>query len=74
MIGRVSSHSSLWRNAFGTSPFSSSQPISPAPLPSTFSNEITGVIVSVRKAFYRINIWTRTSSPDPAHKARIENS
>lgn len=54
-------------------PSSSSQPISPAPLPSTFSNEITGVIVSVRKAFYRINIWTRTSSPDPAHKARIEN-
>jgi translation initiation factor 4E len=52
----------------------SSSSISPAPLlPSTFSNEITGVIVSVRKAFYRINIWTRTSSPDPAHKARIEN-
>lgn len=45
----------------------------PAPLPSTFSNEITGVIVSVRKAFYRINIWTRTSNPEPVHKARIEN-
>ncbi|GAA5988943.1 hypothetical protein JCM10908_006239 [Rhodotorula pacifica] len=45
----------------------------PSPLPSTFSNEITGVIVSVRKAFYRINIWTRTSNPDPVHKARIEN-
>jgi translation initiation factor 4E len=42
----------------------SSSSISPAPLPSTFSNEITGVIVSVRKAFYRINIWTRTSSPE----------
>ncbi|GAA5865335.1 hypothetical protein JCM8547_005058 [Rhodosporidiobolus lusitaniae] len=34
---------------------------SPAPLPSSFSNEITGVIVSARKAFYRINIWTRTA-------------
>ena len=54
-------------------PSSASASISPAPLPSTFSNEITGVIVSVRKAFYRINIWTRTSSPEPAHKARIEN-
>ncbi|KAK4049582.1 eukaryotic translation initiation factor 4E [Microbotryomycetes sp. JL201] len=39
--------------------------------PSSFSNEITGVIVSSRKAFYRINIWTRTSSPND--KQRIEN-
>ncbi|GAA6007012.1 hypothetical protein JCM11491_001477 [Sporobolomyces phaffii] len=43
----------------------------PVPLPSTFSNEITGVIVSARKAFYRINIWTRTSGPEA--RARIEN-
>lgn len=52
---------------------SSSSSAAPSPLPSTFSNEITGVIVSVRKAFYRINIWTRTSNPEPVHKARIEN-
>ncbi|BGP57540.1 hypothetical protein JCM8202_002260 [Rhodotorula sphaerocarpa] len=51
----------------------SSSSAAPSPLPSTFSNEITGVIVSVRKAFYRINIWTRTSNPEPVHKARIEN-
>ena len=39
--------------------------------PASFSNEITGVIVSSRKAFYRINIWTRTSAP--GDKERIEN-
>lgn len=33
-----------------------------SPLPSTFANEINGVIVSARKAFFRINIWTRSSS------------
>ncbi|BGP13488.1 eukaryotic translation initiation factor 4E [Rhodosporidiobolus nylandii] len=44
----------------------------PSPLPATFSNEITGVIVSARKAFFRINIWTRSSS-SPEVKARIEN-
>ncbi|GAA6058793.1 hypothetical protein JCM10212_001909 [Sporobolomyces blumeae] len=44
---------------------------SPAPLPAAFSNEITGVIVSARKAFYRINIWTRTSQA--GDKDRIEN-
>ncbi|KAK4047353.1 eukaryotic translation initiation factor 4E [Microbotryomycetes sp. JL221] len=38
---------------------------------SSFSNEITGVIVSSRKAFYRINIWTRTSSNQ--NKSKIEN-
>ncbi|GAA6056942.1 hypothetical protein JCM3770_007155 [Rhodotorula araucariae] len=43
----------------------------PAPLPSTFSNEITGVIVSTRKAFFRINIWTRSSSPEA--EARVKN-
>ncbi|KAM0748154.1 translation initiation factor eIF4e [Meredithblackwellia eburnea MCA 4105] len=41
------------------------------PLPSSFSNEITGVIVSSRKAFYRINIWTR--SANVGDKAKIEN-
>ncbi|GAA5865561.1 hypothetical protein JCM3774_002051 [Rhodotorula dairenensis] len=56
-----------------SAPSAAATTTSPAPLPSTFSNEITGVIVSVRKAFYRINIWTRTSDPDPVHKARIEN-
>ncbi|GAA6025815.1 hypothetical protein JCM10207_000643 [Rhodosporidiobolus poonsookiae] len=45
---------------------------SPTPLPSTFSNEITGVIVSARKAFFRINIWTRSASA-PEVKERIEN-
>lgn len=44
---------------------------SPAPLPASFSDEVTGVIVSARKAFYRINIWTRSAGP--ADKARIEN-
>lgn len=39
--------------------------------PQSFSNEITGVIVSSRKAFYRINIWTRSSSQQD--KSKIEN-
>lgn len=51
-----------------TSPPSAS---SPTPLPPTFSNEITGVILQARKAFYRINIWTRTCQP--VDRARIEN-
>ena len=50
---------------------STDSPSSPSHLPPTFSNEITGVIVSARKAFYRINIWTRTSSP--GDQERIEN-
>lgn len=41
------------------------------PLAASVPNEITGVIVSSRKAFYRINIWTRTSALED--KARIEN-
>ncbi|GAA5903354.1 eukaryotic translation initiation factor 4E [Sporobolomyces salmoneus] len=52
-------------------PSSSSSSPNPSPLPPTFSNEITGVILSSRKAFFRINIWTRTSSP--SDQARIEN-
>ncbi|KAI5474426.1 cap binding protein [Pseudohyphozyma bogoriensis] len=53
-------------------PFSATpSPSSAAPLPSTFSDEVTGVIVSARKAFYRINIWTRSSTP--ADKAKLEN-
>ncbi|BGO94187.1 hypothetical protein NBRC10512_001335 [Rhodotorula toruloides] len=44
----------------------------PAPsLPPSSQTEITGVIVSTRKAFYRINIWTRSSSPSSREK--IEN-
>ena len=43
----------------------------PSTVPSSFSNEITGVIVSSRKAFYRINIWTRTSTA--ADEERIKN-
>lgn len=35
------------------------------------TNEITGVIVSARKAFYRLNIWTRSSTPEA--KAQVEN-
>ncbi|GAA5934920.1 eukaryotic translation initiation factor 4E [Sporobolomyces koalae] len=49
----------------------SEPPVPPTPLPSTFSNEITGVIVSARKAFFRINLWTRTSSPED--EARIKD-
>ncbi|GAA6033100.1 hypothetical protein JCM8097_002944 [Rhodosporidiobolus ruineniae] len=44
----------------------------PSALPASFNNEITGVIVSARKAFYRINIWTRSSAGDEV-KTRIEN-
>jgi len=36
---------------------SSTNPLAPA----TAKDEVTGVIVSSRKAFYRVNIWTRTS-------------
>lgn len=51
---------------------------SPAPLPSTFTNEITGVIVSTRKAFFRLNIWTRSSptsvsSSSPAELDQVEH-
>ncbi|GAA5990587.1 hypothetical protein JCM11641_007795 [Rhodosporidiobolus odoratus] len=45
-----------------SAPSSPASAASPSPLPSSFSNEITGVIVSARKAFFRINIWTRSSS------------
>lgn len=50
---------------------SSTEAPPPSTIPSSFSNEITGVIVSSRKAFYRINIWTRTSSA--ADEERIKN-
>lgn len=51
---------------------SSSSPSSPAaPLPSTFADEVTGVIVSSRKAFYRISLWTRSSAPED--RAKLEN-
>jgi translation initiation factor 4E len=33
----------------------------PPPTPSTFSSEVTGIIFSSRKSFYRISIWTRSS-------------
>lgn len=39
--------------------------------PASFTNEVTGVIVSSRKAFYRINIWTRHSGQ--GDKAIIDN-
>ncbi|BGP26704.1 capbinding protein [Rhodotorula toruloides] len=49
-----------------------SPPAQPTPvLPPSSQSEITGVIVSARKAFYRINIWTRSSSPSTREK--IEN-
>lgn len=44
---------------------------STTPLPLVLPDEITGVIVSSRKAFYRINIWTRSSNAES--KARVEN-
>ena len=34
-----------------------------------FTDEVTGVIVSSRKQFYRISIWTRSSDT----KAKVEN-
>lgn len=34
-----------------------------------FTDEVTGVIVSSRKAFYRISIWTRSSDS----KAKVED-
>jgi translation initiation factor 4E len=40
------------------------------PNPDTpFTDEVTGVIVSSRKAFYRISIWTRSSDT----KAKVED-
>ena len=33
------------------------------------TDEVTGVIVSSRKMFYRINIWTRSAD----NRARVEN-
>ncbi|BGP10367.1 eukaryotic translation initiation factor 4E [Rhodotorula toruloides] len=54
------------------SPAQPSTASQPAPsLPPSSQTEITGVIVSTRKAFYRINIWTRSSSPPSREK--IEN-
>lgn len=37
--------------------------------PMTFTDEVTGVIVSSRRAFYRLSIWTRTADSRP----RAEN-
>lgn len=34
-----------------------------------FTDEITGVIVSSRKAFYRVSLWTRSSDS----KAKVED-
>lgn len=35
------------------------------PAEMTFTDEVTGVIVSSRKAFYRISIWTRSAESRP---------
>lgn len=35
------------------------------PADMNFTDEVTGVIVSSRKAFYRISIWTRSSDSRP---------
>lgn len=43
---------------------------SPDALPTLFSDEVTGVIVSARKAFYRINIWTRSAGLADEEKIR----
>lgn len=42
-------------------PYTSTSATNPL-APATAKDEVTGVIVSSRKAFYRINIWTRTSN------------
>lgn len=56
-------------------PFNADESATPTPpskpLPLVLPDEITGVIVSSRKAFYRINIWTRSSNAES--KARVEN-
>jgi len=45
-------------------------PYGQAPTPEMpFTDEVTGVIVSSRKAFYRISIWTRSSDT----KAKVED-
>lgn len=36
-----------------------------SPSEMTFTDEVTGVIVSSRKAFYRISIWTRSADSKP---------
>jgi len=41
-------------------PYTPTSSLSPIPN-SKFTDEITGVIVSSRKAFYRVNIWTRSA-------------
>lgn len=42
-------------------PYTSTASTSPL-APASAKDEVTGVIVSSRKAFYRLNIWTRTSN------------
>lgn len=39
------------------------------PAEMTFTDEVTGVIVSSRRAFYRLSIWTRSADSKP----RAEN-
>ncbi|KAK4703841.1 translation initiation factor 4E, partial [Phenoliferia sp. Uapishka_3] len=46
-------------------------PSSDDALPASFNDEVTGVIVSARKAFYRINIWTRSAGT--ADELKIKN-
>lgn len=56
-----------------TSTSTSTTPSDSDSLPTAFSDEVTGVIVSARKAFFRINIWTRSStSPSPPPNSNIE--
>lgn len=56
---------------YGLSINPTSQPQTPAEVSSlsTFTDEVTGVIVSSRKMFYRISIWTRTSDA----RAKVES-
>jgi len=47
---------------------------SPQSLTPKYTDEVTGIIVSSRKAFWRISIWTRSSSStNPETRNRIDN-
>lgn len=36
-------------------------------------NEVMGVVVNIRKAFYRIGLWTRSSAKSPPANAKATN-
>lgn len=37
-------------------------------------NEVMGVVVNIRKAFWRVGLWTRTAGQQPKGKAAVEGA